>query len=41
MLKFDNKNTSSGDFIVNLEYYFTPFSSVSIANIEQVNVSWV
>ena len=27
-------------FIVNFEHIFTPFSSVSVVDIEQVNVSW-
>ena len=31
----------SGSFIVNFEYNFTPFSSVSIINYEQVNAGWV
>ena len=35
---FWDQRGRSGVFIVNL--YFTPFSSVSIVDFEQVNVSW-
>ena len=30
----------SGVFIVNLELNFAPFSSIPIADFEQVNVNW-
>ena len=30
----------SGIFIVNFEHNFTPFSTVSIVNFEQVNAGW-
>ena len=45
MFKVNNKVTSiwhlSGIFIVNLLLtYFTPCSSVSIVNFEQVNAGW-
>ena len=39
MFKVNNKNTKT--IIVNFEHIFTPFSSVSIVNFKQVNVSWV
>ena len=29
-----------GAFIINFEHFFTPFSSVSIVNFEQVNAGW-
>ena len=43
MFKANNENTRTsmtcfGVFIVNLEHYFTHFSSVSIFDFEQVNV---
>ena len=31
----------SGVFIANFEHIFTPFTSVSIVDFEQVNASWV
>ena len=31
----------SGIFIVNFLIYFTPFSSVSVVNFEQLNAGWV
>ena len=46
MLKVNNKNTRTTSltsfccFYSYLWTYFTPFSSVSIVNFEQVNVSW-
>ena len=47
MFKVNNKDTRTKPvpFVVNLFYtlwkYFTPFSSVSIVNLEQVNAGWV
>ena len=46
LFKVNNRNTRkkseicSGVFIVNFETYLTSFSSVSIVEFEQVNVSW-
>ena len=51
MFKVNNRNTRtrcyrlqhrrrSGAFIVNFEHIFTPCSSVSIVNFEQVNDGW-
>ena len=40
MFKANNKNIYC-IFIINFATYFTPFSSVSITDFEQVNVSWV
>ena len=39
MLKVNNKDTSSGVFIINFEH-FTPCSSVSIVNFKQLNAGW-
>ena len=42
MFKVNNKSTEwrhSGVFIVKLRTYFTPFSSISIIDFEQVNNS--
>ena len=44
MFKVNNKAmkvTSSGVFIINFETYFTPFSSDSVVNFEQINVCWL
>ena len=42
MFKVSNKNTTSfWCFYCQLWTYFTPFSSVSVVDFKQVNVSWV
>ena len=38
--KLTIETLEKGVFIVNFEHIFTPFSSVSVVDIEQVNVSW-
>ena len=40
MFKVNNKDTRATAFIVNFEH-FTPCSSVSTVNFEQVNAGWV
>ena len=41
MFKVDNRNTKTKCLYCWLCIYFTPYCSISIANFEQVNVSWV
>ena len=41
MFKVNNKNTRSTSDVERCLKYFTTFSSVFVADFEQVNVSWV
>ena len=40
MFKTNNKNTITTSMTLNIFQLVVPFSSVSIANFEQVNISW-
>ena len=40
MFKTNNKNTIATSMTLNIFQLIAPFSSVSIANFEQVNISW-
>ena len=40
MFKTNNKNTIATSMTLNIFQLVVPFSSVSIANFEQVNISW-